>query len=197
MVDEVQVGLGRLGSSFWAFDATEPYDEDAVPDIVVLGKGLGNGFPIACVVCTEEVARALDAEGREVFSTFGGNPAACAAGEAVLDAILGRDLMSNAANVGAYLKAKLIEMCLMDPTDAVREVRGAGLFLGVELKSGETAAIVARRLRDVHHVLASTDGQFHQVIIIKPPMVWTNDDADAFVAALRECLGHAGGTQLI
>jgi 4-aminobutyrate aminotransferase-like enzyme len=187
IADEVQVGFGRLGAHFWGF---EP--QGVVPDIVVLGKPIGNGFPLAAVVTTREVARSFDT-GMEFFSTFGGNPVACAAGHAVLDVLEEEHLQESAARVGGHLLEGL--RGLMDRHPLVGDVRGAGLFLGVELVRDRTtlepapdeAAYVVNRLRELG-ILTGTDGPHHNVLKLRPPLVFTAADADLVVAVLDEVL---------
>jgi 4-aminobutyrate aminotransferase-like enzyme/Ser/Thr protein kinase RdoA (MazF antagonist) len=176
IADEVQVGFGRLGDFFWGFEM-----QGVVPDIVVLGKPMGNAFPLAGVVTTAEIAASFD-NGMEFFSTYGGNPVACAAGLAVLDVLREERLPENAASVGAYLMDLLRELDVVD-------VRGRGLFLGVELSTGEHASYVVNRLRD-RGILAGTDGPKHNVIKIRPPLVFSRDDAEFFSNTLKEILGE-------
>src|SRR5262249_46822896 len=125
IADEVQVGFGRLGTNFWGFET-----QGVVPDIVVLGKPLGNAFPLAAVVTTKEIANSFS-NGMEFFSTFGGNPVACAAGLAVLAVLEEEKLQENALRVGDHLKRKL--QGLQQPHALIGDVRGSGLFLGVDL----------------------------------------------------------------
>jgi 4-aminobutyrate aminotransferase-like enzyme len=172
IADEVQVGFGRLGDVFWGFEL-----QGVVPDIVVLGKPMGNGFPLAGVVTSAEIARSFD-NGMEFFSTYGGNPVACAAGLAVLDVLEQERLLQNAATVGAYLMDRLREMNFVD-------VRGRGLFLGIEFERGEQASAVVNAMRD-RGVLAGTDGPRHEVIKIRPPLIFSECDADLFIEVLRE-----------
>jgi 4-aminobutyrate aminotransferase-like enzyme len=176
IADEVQVGFGRLGDFFWGFEM-----QGVVPDIVVLGKPMGNGFPLAGVVTTREIAEAFD-NGMEFFSTYGGNPVACAAGLAVLDVLEEERLPDNAARVGAYLMSRLRSMGFVD-------VRGLGLFLGIELASGDEASRVVNGLRD-RGVLAGTDGPLHNVIKIRPPLIFSEGDADLFVESLLAVHGR-------
>ena len=122
IADEVQTGFGRLGSHFWCF---EYYD--VIPDIVVCGKAMGNGMPVAAVVCKKEIAWAFNKRGIEYFSTFGGNPLACTAAEAVLDIITSDKLQENALRTGKYLSLKL--RALLD-YPFVGDIRGVGLFQG-------------------------------------------------------------------
>lgn len=128
VADEVQTGFGRTGTHFWAFQLQ---GEKFCPDIVTMGKPMGNGHPLACVVTTEEVASAFTANGVEYFNTFGGNPVSCAIGLAVLDVIEKEDLRGNAIRVGAELKKMLTD--LHSKHEIVGDVRGVGLFLGLEL----------------------------------------------------------------
>jgi 4-aminobutyrate aminotransferase-like enzyme len=187
IADEVQVGFGRLGTHYWGFEM-----QGVVPDIVVLGKPAGNGFPLGVVVTTEEIARSFD-NGMEFFSTFGGNPVACAAGLAVLDVVRDEGLQQRALDVGTNLIAVLRMM--MEEHRVVGDVRGSGLFLGVELvldrASREPAPAQAKymvnRLRDLG-VLTGTDGPHENVIKLRPPLVLGDDDADLFLSAFDQVL---------
>ncbi|WP_373075564.1 aminotransferase class III-fold pyridoxal phosphate-dependent enzyme, partial [Zeaxanthinibacter enoshimensis] len=123
--DEVQVGLGRIGKTFWGFQL-----HDVVPDIVTMGKPLGNGHPLAVVACTREVAEAF-ANGMEFFNTFGGNPVSCAIGAEVLRVVKDEGLQQNALQVGEYMKTELKKLGADHPV--IGDVRGQGLFLGIEL----------------------------------------------------------------
>jgi 4-aminobutyrate aminotransferase-like enzyme len=162
--------------------------QHVVPDIVVLGKPMGNGFPLAGVVTTPEIAASFD-NGMEFFSTFGGNPVACAAGLAVLDVLEEERLQENARDVGTRLLAGL--RGLRHPI--IGDVRGAGLFLGVELvrdrmtlePADVEASSIVNHLRE-RGILTGVDGPHHNVIKIRPPLVFTKEDADLFVAALDE-----------
>ena len=196
IADEVQVGFGRLGSHFWGFET-----QGVVPDIVVLGKPIGNGFPLAAVVTTEPVASSFD-NGMEFFSTFGGNPVACAAGLAVLDVMEGERLQERAWRVGNHFIAELRRLAGRYPI--IGDVRGSGLFLGLELvhdrrtlePAAAEAAYIVERLRE-NGVLAGTDGPFHNVIKIRPPLCFSEADADLFVTTLDSVLSEdpvqAGG----
>ena len=187
IADEVQVGFGRLGTHFWGFET-----QGVVPDIVVLGKPIGNGFPLAAVVTTEAIAASFD-NGMEFFSTFGGNPVACAAGLAVLDVMDDERLQERALRVGSHLIAGLRR--LAGRHALIGDVRGSGLFLGVELvrdrrtldPAAAEASYVVDRLRELG-VLAGTDGPFHNVIKIRPPLCIGEADADILLAALDEVL---------
>ena len=191
IADEVQVGFGRLGSHFWGFEM-----QGVVPDIVVLGKPIGNGFPLAAVITTEEIASSFN-NGMEFFSTFGGNPVACAAGLAVLDVLRDENLQANAREVGGQLLEGLRR--LMAKHTLIGDVRGAGLFLGIELvrdrKTLEPATTetvyVVNRLRDLG-VLTGADGPHENVIKLRPPLMLTHADAALFAETLDEVLGEDG-----
>jgi 4-aminobutyrate aminotransferase-like enzyme len=189
IADEVQVGFGRLGTHFWGFET-----QNAVPDMVVLGKPIGNGFPLAAVITTREIAASF-ANGMEFFSTFGGNPVACAAGLAVLDVLRDERLQENALRVGAQLMTALrdVQKCHA----LIGDVRGSGLFLGLELVSDrETrepaprqASYVVNRLRE-GGILTGTDGPHHNVIKLRPPLVFSRADAEFFVRSLEGVLNE-------
>ena len=189
IADEVQVGFGRAGSSFWAFE-----DHGVVPDIVTMGKPIGNGHPLAAVVTTPEIAESFN-NGMEYFNTFGGNPVSCRIGLAVLDVIEEEGLQDHARRVGERLLAGLKR--LVERHAIVGDARGTGLFQGIELvtdrKSLEPAPRHATRLvermRD-RGILLSTDGPLHNVVKIKPPLVFDEDDADRLVSNLDEVLGE-------
>ncbi len=191
IADEVQVGFGRLGSNFWGFET-----QKAIPDIVVLGKPMGNGHPLAGVVTTPEIAASFN-NGMEFFSTFGGNPVSCMVGMAVLDVIESESLQENAHRTGEFLKASLQELKKSYPI--IGDVRGRGLFLGVELvRDPETlepaekeAAYAANRMRDLG-VLVSTDGPLHNVLKIKPPLVFNEANAERLADTLDTVLREDG-----
>ncbi len=187
IADEVQVGFGRLGTHFWGFET-----QGVVPDIVVLGKPIGNGFPLAAVVTTREIAASFD-NGMEFFSTFGGNPVACAAGMAVLDVLREEKLQESALKVGSRWMQEL--QALQEKYPVIGDVRGSGLFLGIDLvNSRETraaapdqAGYVVNRLRE-QGILAGTDGPYHNVIKLRPPLVFSETDAALFTATLAGIL---------
>ena len=194
IADEVQTGFARIGHPFWGFET-----QGVVPDIVVLGKPIGNGFPLGAVVTTPAIAAAFH-NGMEFFSTFGGNPVACAAGLAVLDVIAEEKLGDNAAVVGAQLKAQLTALAARHRL--IGDVRGLGLFLGVELvrdrdsrePAGAEAGFVVNRLRDAG-ILAGTEGPAHNVIKIRPPLCFTAADASFLAGTLDAILGEDGLNQ--
>ncbi len=187
IADEVQIGFGRVGTHFWGFET-----QHVVPDIVTLGKPIGNGFPLAAVVTTPEIADAF-ANGMEYFNTFGGNPVSCAVGLVVLDVIEDEKLQENALQVGEYLKKKLEG--LKDKYPLIGDVRGMGLFTGIELvrdqntlESADTeAAFIVEKMKD-NGILISVDGPLHNVLKIKPPIIFNRGDADFLVEILSLAL---------
>jgi 4-aminobutyrate aminotransferase-like enzyme/Ser/Thr protein kinase RdoA (MazF antagonist) len=191
IADEVQVGFGRVGAAMWGFEL-----QGVVPDIVTLGKPMGNGHPLAAVVTTTEIAAAF-ANGMEFFSTFGGNPVSCAVGMAVLDVIEGEGLQARANDVGRMLLDGFVD--LQGRHQAIGDVRGEGMYLGVDLvvdratrqPATALAADVANALRD-RGVLVSTDGPADNVLKIKPPIVFARSDADVLLTELDAALARLG-----
>lgn len=189
IVDEVQTGFGRIGHHFWAHGP-----QDLIPDIVTLGKPIGNGHPMAAVITTPEIARAF-ANGMEFFSSFGGNPVSCAVGMAVLDVIEQEDLQAKALHTGAFLLNGLRELQSRYPL--IGHVRGQGLFLGVELvrnhhtlePATEEANHIVNHLRD-NGVLLSTDGPYDNVLKIKPPLAFGIPEASIMIDALEQALSQ-------
>lgn len=172
IADEVQIGLGRVGTHFWGFETQE-----VIPDIVTIGKPLGNGHPLAAVVTTREIADSF-ANGMEYFNTFGGNPVSCAIGLAVLEVIERDQLQAHALAVGTELKQKLNR--LKEKYTCITDVRGLGLFLGVEIKNKEIAGLLVNGLKQ-RGILLSTDGPQENVIKFKPPMVFTSKDGEFLI----------------
>ena len=189
IVDEVQVGFGRAGSHFWAFES-----QQVVPDIVTLGKPMGNGHPLAAVITTPEIADAF-ANGMEYFNTFGGNPVSCAIGMAVLDVIENEELQINACRAGNRLLHGLKR--LIENYPLIGDVRGLGLYVGVELVTDrrtldpapEHADYIINRMKD-HGILISTDGPLENVLKMKPPIVFTEQNADEVVQVLDKVLSE-------
>ncbi len=183
--DEVQTGFGRMGKTFWGFEL-----HGVVPDIVTLGKPLGNGHPVAAVVCTEEIA-AKFANGMEFFNTFGGNPVSCAIAQEVLNVVEEEQLQSNALQVGEFLKSELKKIAITFPI--MGSIRGQGLFLGIELVSekrdplAKQTTYLVNRMKD-HGILMSTDGPDHNVIKIKPPLVFSIQNAKQLIQTLSMIL---------
>jgi 4-aminobutyrate aminotransferase-like enzyme len=187
IADEVQTAYGRMGTHFYAFEA-----QHVVPDVVVLGKPIGNGHPLGAVVTTRKIAESFD-NGMEFFSTFGGSTVSCAVGLAVLDVMQDERLQAHALRVGRYLAEVL--RALAERYPIVGDVRGSGLFLGVELvkdrdtiePAAEAASFVVERMRE-EGVLVGTDGPFHNVLKIRPPMPFDERDADTLAGALDAAL---------
>jgi 4-aminobutyrate aminotransferase-like enzyme/Ser/Thr protein kinase RdoA (MazF antagonist) len=187
VADEVQVGFGRVGTHRWGFET-----QGAVPDIVTMGKPIGNGHPLGAVVTTPEIAASF-ANGMEYFNTFGGNPVSCAVGLAVLDVLEEEGLQERARSVGQRLANGLRALAARHAT--IGDVRGRGLFLGIELvldretlaPAPRLAADVVESMRD-RGILLSTDGPLHNVIKIKPPLVFSDADADRMVETLDDVL---------
>ncbi|KAG8454080.1 hypothetical protein GDO86_000643 [Hymenochirus boettgeri] len=190
IADEVQVGFGRVGKHFWAFQLQ---GEGFVPDIVTMGKPIGNGHPMSCVVTTKEIAEAFGATGMEYFNTFGGNPVSCAIGLAVLDIIEKEDLRGNATRVGNYLVDLLNEQKQKHPL--IGDVRGFGLFVGVDLVKDRTlrtpataeAQHIIYKLKE-KRILLSADGPYRNVLKFKPPMCFSMEDAKMVVKEIDDLL---------
>jgi 4-aminobutyrate aminotransferase-like enzyme len=189
IADEVQTGFGRTGE-FWAF---KRYNLE--PDVVTMGKPAGNGHPLAAVATTRAIAEAFD-DGMEYFNTFGGNPVSAAIGNAVLDEIDRLDVVNHGRIVGERLLRSLIR--LADRHRAIGDVRGAGLYLGIEFVEDRVSKYPATSLADdvveyakEQGVLLSTDGPFRNVIKIKPPMVFDSADADRLVDVIDQALTAA------
>jgi 4-aminobutyrate aminotransferase-like enzyme/Ser/Thr protein kinase RdoA (MazF antagonist) len=189
IADEIQTGYGRIGRNFYAFES-----QGVTPDIVALGKPIGNGHPIGAVITTPEIAESF-ANGMEFFSTFGGNTVSCAAGLATLAVTIEEDLQSHALRVGARLLEGL--RGLAGRYAIVGDVRGSGLFLGVELvrdrktlePAAEETSYISNRFRE-RGILLGTDGPLHNVIKIRPPMPFSETDADLLIAVMDEILAE-------
>ncbi|KAH8289465.1 hypothetical protein KR054_005788 [Drosophila jambulina] len=189
IADEVQVGFGRVGSHYWAFET-----QNVVPDIVCVAKPMGNGHPVGAVVTTPEIAQAFHATGVAYFNTYGGNPVSCAIANAVMRVIEQEGLQQNALVLGDYLLRECNR--LKQDFECIGDVRGAGLFVGIELvrdraersPDKKAAHWVVNRMKQLHHVLVSSDGPNDNVIKLKPPMCFSRENADEFLLAFRECL---------
>jgi 4-aminobutyrate aminotransferase-like enzyme len=187
IADEVQVGFGRMGSTFWGFEQA-----GAVPDIVTIAKPMGNGFPIGGVITSKRIADALSSQG-QFFSSAGGSTLSCRIGLAVLDAMIEDDVQRNALEIGSRLADGLRE--LADRHPLVGPVHGAGLYLGVELvRDRETlepaaaeAAAICERLRELG-VIVLTTSERSNVLKVKPPLCLTAESADHVVAMLDRVL---------
>jgi 4-aminobutyrate aminotransferase-like enzyme len=189
IADEVQVGFGRVGTDFWAFGP-----QRVLPDIVTLGKPIGNGHPLGAVVTTRPIAEAF-ANGMEYFNTFGGNAVSAVIGLAVLDVIEEEQLQEHARVTGERLLGGLHELAGRHP--AIGDVRGTGLFIGIELvrdrgtrePDADAATELANRAAE-RGVLLSTDGPFRNVMKIKPPLVFSDEDADRLLGTIDAILAE-------
>ncbi|WP_158742876.1 aspartate aminotransferase family protein [Acidisphaera sp. L21] len=187
IADEVQPGFGRTGAGMWGFSR-----HGLVPDLVTMGKPMGNGHPVAAMVARPEYLESFGQRSR-YFNTFGGNPVSCAVGMAVLDVIENEGLIENARTTGDYMRAGLRD--LMERHEVIGDVRGAGLFVGLELvtdRARRTPATVAtgklvNALRE-RRILISAAGPHANVLKIRPPLVFEPEHADRFIAAIAECL---------
>ena len=183
--DEIQTGFGRVGEKFWGFQL-----HDVIPDIVTLGKPMGNGHPIGAVVCTKEIADKFN-NGMEFFSSFGGNPVSCSIALSVLDELKKNKLQKNAEIIGNYIKSELKKVSKEFPI--ISNVRGKGLFLGFELTSNklnplpDQTSYLVNRMKELG-ILMSSDGIDKNVIKIKPPLVFNKDNTDTLIYFLRKVL---------
>ena len=187
--DEVQIGFGRMGNHFWGFQT-----EDVIPDIVTMGKSMGNGHPLSGVVTTKKIADNFN-NGMEYFNSFGGNPVSCAVVQTVLNVIEEENLQDNALDVGTYLLDQL--KVLKSKHEIIGDVRGRGLFIGVELMrdlesltpATEEANTVVNQMKD-SGILISSDGPDHNVLKIKPPIIFTLENADTLVVNLAAIINE-------
>ncbi len=185
--DEVQTGFGRVGETFWGYEM-----HDVVPDIVVLGKPMGNGHPIGAVITTPDIADAFD-NGMEFFSSFGGNPVSCAIGMEVLNVIHREKLQQNAKKQGNYFKDELHQIA--QKFECIGDIRGQGLFLGIEFvkdrqlktPNTEVAQYLKNKLRE-NHILVSTDGPHDNVIKMKPPLCFNQQNINQVIHEMERCL---------
>ncbi len=188
VADEVQTGFGRVGHKFWGYELY-----DVIPDIVILGKPMGNGHPMGAVVCTDAIAKNFET-GMEFFSSFGGNPVSCEIGLAVMEVIEEEGLQENARLVGDFLLQQLPvgskESAGGSRQYHIAEVRGSGLFLGIELIENETgkpateaAVNIVNNMKE-RGFLLSTDGPFNNVIKFKPPMCFSMRNAEELIENL-------------
>ncbi|XP_049860541.1 alanine--glyoxylate aminotransferase 2, mitochondrial-like isoform X2 [Schistocerca gregaria] len=192
--DEVQTGFGRTGDHFWGFEG-----HDVQPDIVTMAKGIGNGFPLAAVVTTTEIAQSLKKFLH--FNTFSGNPLACAVGTAVLEVIEEEKLQENCKIVGTYMLTKLAE--LRDKFDCIGDVRGKGLMIGVEMvkDKNQMKPMAASDFLDIweeikkHGIIIGKGGAQGNVFRIKPPMCITKEDVDYTISVLDKVLTKYVETQ--
>jgi len=187
VADEVQPGFGRTGRNFWGFEV-----DDVIPDIVTMGKPMGNGHPLAATVSRHELIDEFSEHGH-YFNTFGGNPVSCAAGLAVLDVIEQEGLQANALDVGLYLNKGLAE--LASRYDSIGDFRGDGLFKSVEMvvdretrePACKLAPQIVEELRE-RHILVGSTGIDNNILKLRPPMVFAKENADEFLQRFDEVL---------
>ena len=189
IVDEVQTGFARVGNNFWAFE-----EHQIIPDIVTLGKPMGNGHPISAVITTKQIAKKFN-NGMEYFNSFGGNPVSCSVGNAVLDIIKNEKLQLHAYKVGKYL-LKLLNKIQKKHNNLISEVRGRGLFLGIDIikqnfdfPNPKLANFIINEMKN-KGILLSTDGPYNNVIKIKPPMTFNYDDCDFLAYELEKTINN-------
>lgn len=190
IADEVQVGFGRMGNKTWGFET-----QNVIPDIVTLGKPIGNGYPLGAVVVRKEIAEKF-ANGMEYFNTFGGSNASCIVGLNVIRIMKEDKLQENALFLGKVLMEALNE--LKENFDFIGDVRGIGLFIGIEFVKNkkdltlapgpEELKFVVEFLKKNEQILVSIDGPLHNVLKLKPPLCWNFEDCARFVASLRRAL---------
>lgn len=195
--DEVQTGFGRSGKRMWAFQLD---GNDIRPDIVTVGKPMGNGFPVSAVITTPQIASAFKNIGTEYFNTFGGNPVSCAAALAVLDEMEEHQLQRNADEIGAFMLERLVELKKAKSSGrrgVIGDVRGCGFFIGLDIVENleskraapQYAQFLVQRFRD-ERILMSTEGKLGNVLKFKPPMVFNMDDAQRFLQVLERALAE-------
>ena len=187
IVDEVQIGFGRLGSHFWGFEMS-----GVVPDIITLGKSIGNGHPLSAVITKKNIADEFN-NGMEYFNSFGGNPVSCEIGQAVLNVIKEEKLQENANSIGEYLLCGL--KSIQNNHNIIGDIRGSGLFIGIELikdmdnmiPAADEAEIIINKMKK-KGILISSDGPDHNVLKIKPPLVFNKRNANFFLESFEDII---------
>jgi ethanolamine-phosphate phospho-lyase len=191
IADEVQVGFGRAGKCFWMFE-----DQDVIPDVVTMGKPMGNGHPVSAAVTTRAIAEKFKANSPSCyFNTYGGNPVSMAVANAVLNVIEEDKLQEHARAVGEYVFSKFEDLQKKYP-NVIGFVHHCGLFGGIDLikdcescaPNTELAQHMHLRLKEKHHIIMTTDGLHDNVMKFKPPMVFDWKDADYLVECFDESL---------
>jgi 4-aminobutyrate aminotransferase-like enzyme len=187
IADEVQPGFGSLGTHFWGFES-----HGVMPDIATMGKPMGNGYPVSALVTTADTIDAF-VQHSHYFNTFGGTPVACAAALAVLEVIEQEGLQARALDTGNYLLEGLRDLASEQPL--IGDIRGSGMFIGIDLvrdmASRDPATIEtgkAVNLLRQHGVLIGSTGQFDNILKIRPPMVFSKENADLLLRKLRTVL---------
>jgi 4-aminobutyrate aminotransferase-like enzyme len=174
VADEVQTGFGRTGDHFWAFQHF-----DLNPDFVTLGKGIGNGFPLGCLVTKKEIAKKLG----PYFNTYGGNPVSCIAGLTTLRITLRENLQQNSKIMGEAIMKGVNE--IIDELKLEASIRGWGLFIGIEFSTGKAGSYVFEQFRD-NGVLVGLGGEKRNIIRIKPPLCVNSDDVKEFLSIFKK-----------
>ncbi|KAG1654746.1 Alanine--glyoxylate aminotransferase 2-like [Nymphon striatum] len=189
IADEVQIGFGRVGNHMWGFQI---YGDDVIPDIVTMGKPMGNGHPVSAVITTREIASAYASRGT-YFNTFGGNPVSCAIANAVMDVIENENLQQKAEKVGKYMLQKLKD--LKQSHKLIGDVRGHGMFVGIDLVECQDTRKPATMKADYvinrakqKLVVLSSEGPYANIIKIKPPLVFDEDDVDHLIQVFEDIL---------
>ena len=188
IADEVQTGFGRTGDNFWAYE-----DQEVVPDIVILGKPMANGHPMGAVITSEEISSSFE-EGVEFFSSFGGNPVSCEIANSVLDIMDEEKLQQNAKKVGDYYKKSLTELSSFN--EHIGEIRGKGLFLGIEIINRDQSAnsMLAQQIKNELKdklILVGTDGEKNNIIKTKPPLCFEKQNVDHIISELDKILRNS------
>ncbi|XP_037084106.1 ethanolamine-phosphate phospho-lyase-like isoform X2 [Pollicipes pollicipes] len=194
IADEVQVGFGRVGTHWWAF---QTQGDDVIPDIVTLGKPMGNGHPVAAVVTTQEVAESFAQTGVEYFNTYGGNPVSCAVAMAVMKVIENEKLMENCLRIEEVLGDGLQR--LQEKYPIIGDIRIMGMFAGIDLvtdrgtrapATDQAKEVVTRMLQGEDKVLLSTDGPHRNVLKFKPPIVFSEENCQLLLRKLDQVLAE-------
>lgn len=189
IADEVQPGFGRTGTHMWGFQR-----HGVIPDIVTMGKPMGNGFPMAGIAAqSDDINRFCEDVG--YFNTFGGNPVAAAAGQAVLDIIRDEGLMENASRIGTHIIGGLKNIQSQHPV--ISDVRGAGLFIGIDIcRQGDASkpdpkmtSDLINALRD-RHILIGAAGKYGNTFKMRPPLCLTEEEANIFLTTMEDALGR-------
>lgn len=192
IADETQIGLGRTGN-WWAFQADG--HPDASPDILVIGKQLGNGFPVSLVVATEEIVRSLERTRIDFFSTFGGSSVSCAAALATVVAIKDDNLVEQARCMGDFMiKLLSLQLARFMPS-LVKDIRGRGMYIAIQYSSGAIAQHVYDTMYTKYKILATLDGPLDDVMIFKPPLCWSEASGRRYVAAISDILARRSAEQ--
>jgi 4-aminobutyrate aminotransferase-like enzyme len=193
IADETQIGLGRTGN-WWSFQADD--HPDAIPDFLVIGKQLGNGFPVSLVVTTEEIIASLERTRIEYFSTFGGCAVACAAALATIRAIKDDKLVERASIMGDFMMTLLKSQLSGFISLLIKDIRGRGMYIVIQYSSGTVAKHVYDTLYKDYRILATLDGPLDDAMIFKPPLCWSKESGQRYVTAISEILSRYESSKL-